>query len=234
MYAVKTPWWLRYIYRSLIWQMPVTGEKKIYLTFDDGPHEEATPFVLDLLKKYNAKATFFCIGKNVRKHPDIYQRIIAEGHSVGNHTNNHLNGWKVHNTLYIGDIQQACDVIKSDLFRPPYGRIKRAVIRRLQGKSGSPEVRESGSRGVTLSLSKGGLQSTVNPLPSSIVMWTVLAGDFDIKISREKCLKNVLDNTKDGSIVVFHDSTKAWGHMSYALPYVLAHFAEEGYRFEKI
>jgi peptidoglycan/xylan/chitin deacetylase (PgdA/CDA1 family) len=174
----------------------------------------------------------------VRKHPDIYQRIIAEGHSVGNHTNNHLNGWKVHKTLYIGDIQQACDVIKSDLFRPPYGRIKRAVIRRLQGESGSPKVRESeDSQRSTVNGQRStvnGLSSPVNRLPSKVVMWTVLAGDFDIKISREKCLKNVLDNTGDGSIVVFHDSTKAWGHMSYALPYVLAHFVEEGYIFEKI
>jgi peptidoglycan-N-acetylglucosamine deacetylase len=236
MYAVKIPWWLRFMYRSLIWQMPIIDEKKIYLTFDDGPHAEATPFVLDQLKKYNAKATFFCIGKNVRKHPDIYQRIIAEGHSIGNHTNNHLNGWKVHNTLYIGDIQQACDAIKSDLFRPPYGRIRRAVIRRLQGRSGSPGVGESVSQETVNGQWSmvDGLSSPVNRLPSKIVMWTVLAGDFDIKISKEKCLKNVIDNTSDGSIVVFHDSTKAWGHMSYALPYVLAHFAEEGYKFEKI
>jgi peptidoglycan-N-acetylglucosamine deacetylase len=215
MYVVKIPWWLRFMYRSLIWQMPITDAKKIYLTFDDGPHEEATPFVLDQLKKYNAKASFFCIGKNVRAYPEIYTRIIAEGHTVGNHTNNHVNGWKVNNHFYINDIQQAADLIDSDFFRPPYGRMKRAVIRRMQKKVDSGE-------------------STVHRLPSRIVMWTVLAGDFDIKISKEQCLKNVLDHAGNGSIVVFHDSTKAWGHMSYALPYVLAHFAKDGYIFEKL
>lgn len=231
MYVVKIPWWLRLLYPSLIWEMPVTAEKKIYLTFDDGPHHEATPFVLDQLKNYDAKATFFCIGKNVRKHPEIYQRIIAEGHSIGNHTNNHLNGWKVKDAAYIANIQEAGNVIASDLFRPPYGRIKRAVIRRLQSKSGSPGVRESGigtsGLDVTLSLSKG-------DLPSKIVMWTVLAGDFDITLSKEKCLHNVVKHARNGSIVVFHDSTKAWERMSYALPKVLAYFTEQGYAFEKL
>lgn len=231
MYVVKIPWWLRLLYPSLIWEMPVTAEKKIYLTFDDGPHHEATPFVLDQLKNYDAKATFFCIGKNVRKHPEIYQRIIAEGHTIGNHTNNHLNGWKVKDAAYIANIQEAGNVIASDLFRPPYGRIKRAVIRRLQSKSGSPGVRESGigtsGLDVTLSLSKG-------DLPSKIVMWTVLAGDFDIALSKEKCLHNVVKHARNGSIVVFHDSTKAWERMSYALPKVLAYFTEQGYAFEKL
>jgi peptidoglycan/xylan/chitin deacetylase (PgdA/CDA1 family) len=208
MYVVKIPWWLRLLYPSLIWEMPVTAEKKIYLTFDDGPHQEATPFVLEQLKKYDAKATFFCIGKNVRKYPNIYQQIIAAGHAIGNHTNNHLNGWQVKNADYINNIQEAVEVIQSDLFRPPYGRIRKAVIRTLQ--------------------------SSENHLPSNIVMWTVLSGDFDINISKEKCLQNVIKHTGNGSIVVFHDSTKAWGHMSYALPQVLAYFTEQGYRFEKL
>lgn len=228
---VKIPWWLRLLYPSLIWEMPVTAEKKIYLTFDDGPHHEATPFVLDQLKNYDAKATFFCIGKNVRKHPEIYQRIIAEGHSIGNHTNNHLNGWKVKDAAYIANIQEAGNVIASDLFRPPYGRIKRAVIRRLQSKSGSPGVREpeNGLRSPV-----NGLSSPVLNLPSKIVMWTVLAGDFDITLSKEKCLHNVVKYARNGSIVVFHDSTKAWERMSYALPKVLAYFTEQGYAFEKL
>lgn len=231
MYVVKIPWWLRLLYRSLIWEMPVTSEKKIYLTFDDGPHHEATPFVLDQLKKYDAKATFFCIGKNVRKHPDIYQRIIAEGHSIGNHTNNHLNGWKVKDAAYLANIQEASEVIASDLFRPPYGRIKRAVIRRLQSKSGSPGVRESENG---LRSTVNGLSSPVLNLPSKIVMWTVLAGDFDITLSKEKCLQHVIKHAGNGSIVVFHDSTKAWERMSYALPKVLAYFTEQGYSFEKL
>ncbi|MBX9780026.1 MAG: polysaccharide deacetylase family protein [Chitinophagaceae bacterium] len=249
MYVVKIPWWLRLLYRSLIWEMPVTSEKKIYLTFDDGPHHEATPFVLDQLKKYDAKASFFCIGKNVRKHPDIYQRIIAEGHSIGNHTNNHLNGWKVKDAAYLANIQEASEVIASDLFRPPYGRITRGVIRVLQNKvdsgkwivdslSGSPGVQESenGLRSTVNGLSSpvSGLRSPVLNLPSKIVMWTVLAGDFDITLSKEKCLQNVLKHAGNGSIVVFHDSTKAWERMSYALPKVLAYFTEQGYSFERL
>lgn len=224
MYVVKIPWWLRLLYRSLIWEMPVTTEKKIYLTFDDGPHHEATPFVLDQLKKYNAKASFFCIGKNVRKHPDIYQRIIAEGHSIGNHTNNHLNGWKVKDAAYIANIQEASDVIASDLFRPPYGRITRKVIQELQKQSiVSGQLSIASDRA-----------STAHGLPSKIVMWTVLAGDFDIHLSKEKCLDNVIKHADNGSIVVFHDSTKAWERMSYALPQVLAYFTELGYSFEKL
>jgi len=130
MYLVKTPWWLRMIYAGYTWRMP-TNEKTIYLTFDDGPHEIATPFVLDTLKQYDAKASFFCIGKNVRLHPAIYQRILQEGHAVGNHTENHLNGWHTPNTEYLINIQQAEEVISSHLFRPPYGRIKRSQAKAL-------------------------------------------------------------------------------------------------------
>ncbi|MEO7530156.1 MAG: polysaccharide deacetylase family protein, partial [Sediminibacterium sp.] len=130
MYLVKTPWWLRMLYPSLTWRKKELG-KTIYVTFDDGPHESATPFVLDLLKQYNAKASFFCIGKNVAEHPAIYQRIISEGHSVGNHTYNHTNGWKVKDETYLKDIEDASTLIHSNLFRPPYGRIKRSQIKKL-------------------------------------------------------------------------------------------------------
>ncbi len=130
MYLVKTPWWLRMIYSGYTWRMPST-EKTIYLSFDDGPHEIATPFVLDTLKQYNAKASFFCIGKNVRLHREIYQRILQEGHAVGNHTENHLNGWHTPNNEYLNNIQQAEEVIQSNLFRPPYGRIKRSQAKAL-------------------------------------------------------------------------------------------------------
>ncbi|MFY9463483.1 MAG: polysaccharide deacetylase family protein [Sediminibacterium sp.] len=124
MYLVKTPWWLRAIYPSLVWKLPAR-EKVIYLSFDDGPHETATPFILDLLKGYDAKASFFCIGKNVRMYPAIYQRILDEGHTVGNHTEHHINGWKNTDAVYFSEIHQAAEVIGSNLFRPPYGRIKR-------------------------------------------------------------------------------------------------------------
>ncbi|HLK29605.1 MAG TPA: polysaccharide deacetylase family protein [Puia sp.] len=202
-YLVKTPWLLKKIYPSCIWDI-VTQEKKFYLTFDDGPHPEATPFVLDELKKYNAKATFFCIGKNVAAYPEIYKRILQEGHRVGNHTHNHLNGWKVNDKKYFDDIEQSKKYIDSDLFRPPYGRIKKFQIACLQ---------------------KTGFK---------IIMWDVLSADFDTKISAEQCMLNVLRNTKQGSIIVFHDSEKAFERMRIALPETLNFFAGKGYNFEAL
>lgn len=130
MYLVKTPWWLRLIYSGYTWRMPST-DNAIYLSFDDGPHETATPFVLDTLKAYQAKASFFCIGKNVQAHPALYQRILSEGHTVGNHTQNHLNGWHTPNDQYLANIQEASHHIQSQLFRPPYGRIKWSQAKQL-------------------------------------------------------------------------------------------------------
>lgn len=200
MYLVKTPWWLRMIYSGYTWRMPST-EKTIYLSFDDGPHEIATPFVLDTLKQYDAKASFFCIGKNVRLHPDIYQRIIAEGHAVGNHTENHLNGWHTPNTEYLNNIQQAEEVIQSNLFRPPYGRIKRSQAKALN---------------------------------KQIIMWDVLSGDFDPLLTPEGCLAYCIKHTEAGSIVVFHDSAKAFPKMKYALPKMLDYFTHQGFQFKRL
>jgi peptidoglycan/xylan/chitin deacetylase (PgdA/CDA1 family) len=200
-YPVKTPWWLKLLYRRCTWQMP-GKEKVLYLTFDDGPHPFATPFVLDELKKYNAKATFFCIGKNVFENRKIYERIITEGHQTGNHTHNHLDGWATKNETYLQDIAAASGQIRSSLFRPPYGRIKRAQIKLLQ--------------------------------QYKIIMWTVLSGDFDKKLAREKCAANVTRNAESGAVVVFHDSEKAFENMRYALPVVLEYFTRKGYRFEAL
>lgn len=167
-----------------------TQEKIIYLSFDDGPHATATPFVLDLLAQYNAKASFFCIGKNVLEHPAIYQRILNEGHTVGNHTQHHANGWKVSNDQYFSEIEEAAKLIHSPLFRPPYGRIKRAQIKQLMRTADSQFNKEQSAY--------------------KIIMWSVLSGDFDTTLSASACTNNVLKNTGPGSIVVFHDSTKAW------------------------
>ena len=120
------------LWPSYTWRMP-PGERNLYLTFDDGPHPVATPFVLDLLQQYNAKASFFCIGKNVRQYPALYQRILDEGHAVGNHTAQHVNGWKTDDEKYIADVQEAATVINSKLFRPPYGRIRQSQARKLPG-----------------------------------------------------------------------------------------------------
>jgi len=205
MYLIKTPFWLKLIYKKCIWNKN-RKEKVLYLTFDDGPHEIATHFALNELKRFNAKATFFCIGKNVALHPTIFEKIVEEGHSVGNHTNNHLNGWKCNNKEYIANMIEAKLKIGSNLFRPPYGRIKHSQINALQ----------------TLHAD------------TKIIMWDVLSGDFDINLSKQKCLDNVLKNAQNGSIIVFHDSTKAWERMEFALPRVLEHFSKIGFEFKAL
>jgi peptidoglycan-N-acetylglucosamine deacetylase len=204
-YFIKTPWWLKKLYGSCVWQMP-DNEKIIYLSFDDGPHPAITPFVLDTLAQYNATATFFCIGKNVVEQPAVYERIVREGHAVGNHTFNHLNGWRTNDAVYLANIAAAKKHIDAPLFRPPYGRITSFQLKMLASA----------------------------PYKLTAIMWTVLSGDFDKKLSREKCLQNVLTKTGKGSIVVFHDSEKAFEKLEYVLTKVLEYFTRKGYQFRKI
>ncbi len=206
-YFVKTPWWLKKIYPHRLWQVD-TEEKIIYLSFDDGPHPVATPFVLDELKKLDAKATFFCIGKNVAAYPALYKRIIDEGHSVGNHTQQHLNGWKTNKETYLSDVALAAEYIQSNLFRPPYGRLK--------------------------SVQAKGISKAMKNKLAKIVMWDVLSGDFDESLSKEQCLNNVIHHTTCGSIVVFHDSDKAFSRLQYTLPKTLDFFSSRGYIFTNL
>ena len=188
-----------------IWEMPKT-EKKLYLSFDDGPHPIITNWVLDQLKAYDAKATFFCIGKNVKSYPEVYARILKEGHRVGNHTFHHLKASVTPNSEYLQDIQQAAALIDSDLFRPPYGSINGFLIKRLNSEA----------------------------FRMKTIMWTVISGDFDQGISKERCLNNVLVHSKNGAIVVFHDSEKAEERMRYALPIVLKYYYEKGFTFARL
>jgi peptidoglycan/xylan/chitin deacetylase (PgdA/CDA1 family) len=204
-YFVRTPWLLKKWYTGCTWNIP-TDKKIIYLSFDDGPHSLATPFVLNELEKYHAKATFFCIGKNVIEQPQIYRRLLDEGHRVGNHTHNHLNGWKTADKEYFLNVREAAKYIDSDLFRPPYGRISHFQVDNLRSAA----------------------------LNFKIIMWDVLSADFDNKISGDQCSDNVIRNAGPGSIVVFHDSEKALNKMKLALPKVLHHFSEKGYIFEGI
>ena len=206
MYLIKTPFLLRALYPNCVWKKP-TNEKRIYLSFDDGPHPIATPFVLEQLEKYDAKASFFCIGKNVAEHPAIYEQIIAKGHTVGNHTQHHVNGWHTEDDLYLQNIAQASTPIQSNFFRPPYGRIKKSQIRKIRADKS---------------------------LPQAIIMWDVLSGDFDTTITGQKCLSNVLKHTKAGSIVVFHDSAKAWDRLQVALPATLDYFTQKGFQFRAL
>ncbi|HEY0668738.1 MAG TPA: polysaccharide deacetylase family protein [Sphingobacteriaceae bacterium] len=200
MYPATPPFWLKWLYPSLIWNKS-RNEKAIYLTFDDGPIPVVTPFVLNTLKKFDATATFFCIGDNVKKHPDIYKQVLQDGHSVGNHTFNHLKGWKTGNADYLSNIEKCRELVDSNLFRPPYGRGTRSQYSILNSQY-------------------------------SIVMWDVLSWDFHENLSPEKCLKKVIRNTRNGSVVVFHDSLKAYPRLEYALPLALQHWQEKGYTFK--
>jgi peptidoglycan/xylan/chitin deacetylase (PgdA/CDA1 family) len=125
MYLIKSPFWLQWLYPTLTWHKS-RHEKCIYLTFDDGPIPVVTPFVLNTLKEHNALATFFCIGDNVNKHPDIFEQVLLEGHTVGNHTYNHLNGWQTEDGVYLENVNRCFELVQSTLFRPPYGRGKKS------------------------------------------------------------------------------------------------------------
>ena len=204
-YLVKTPWLVeKLLFPNYIWRISVTG-KTVFLTFDDGPHPVATDFVLKELERFNAKASFFCVGKNVAAHPDIYQRIINGGHRAGNHTYDHCNGWEVTDEAYLKSIAAAAKYIDSPLFRPPYGKISRFQAKQVLEK-----------------------------FHYDIIMWSVLSGDFDIRLSPEECWKNVMKATEPGSVIVFHDSEKAMKRLRYALPKTLEYFSEKGYTFESI
>lgn len=222
MYLVTTPKLLRALYpNTLVWDIPTT-EKVIYLTFDDGPHPTITPFVLNTLQQYNAKATFFCIGKNVMNNKTVYQQILDDGHAVGNHTSHHLKGSNTSTYIYLKDVSFAATKIHTNLFRPPYGRISKSQIKELTVS------------GWELSFTNTVTKQQQTADHFNIIMWSVLSGDFDVKLSKENCLRNVVKNAKQGSIVVFHDSEKAYERMAYALPKVLEHFTNLGYRFEVI
>lgn len=218
MYLIKSPLLLKWYYPSLLWNKSRT-EKVIYLTFDDGPIPNVTDFVLKTLKVFNAKATFFCIGDNIVKHPEVFERVKNDGHAIGNHTFNHLKGWKTDNATYLQNTLKCQELTHTNLFRPPYGRIKKSQVRSLESLVWSPESN------FKLSTANSQLQ---------IVMWDVLSGDFDTKLSPEKCYQNVIKHTENGSIIVFHDSLKAFDRLSYTLPKVLAYFTDKGFTFSTL
>jgi len=210
LYLIKSNFLFKLIYPGRLWKLPgvYPGEDKkvLYLSFDDGPHPAATPFALQTLKEFNAKATFFCLGKNVRDNPAIFEQILKEGHSVGNHSYHHLNGWKSTTRDYVQDIIEAGQLIDSHLFRPPYGRMSKKQQAALL--AARPDTR--------------------------IVMWDLLSGDFDTGITADKCIQNVQKHSVPGSIIVFHDSAKAWDRMRLALPATLRYFTGKGYHFKAI
>ncbi|EFK56299.1 polysaccharide deacetylase family protein [Sphingobacterium spiritivorum] len=202
MYLVKAPFFLKWYYPDNILWNKSRDEKKLYLTFDDGPIPEITPFILDTLKAFDVRGTFFCVGENIVKNPEIYARILAEGHRVGNHTYNHLKGWDTPDQEYLENISKCQQLTGTDLFRPPYGRPKRSQLKHLKH--------------------------------FQVVMWDILSGDFDLRLTPENCFKNVLKYTKNGSIIVFHDNIKAIPRVTYALPKTLEHFTASGYTFHTL
>lgn len=216
MRLVKPSKIFRMFYPSLLWEMPKTGEKTIYLTFDDGPHPTITPLVLEILERYNAKATFFCIGNNVKKYPATFEMVKKAGHSVGCHTFNHEDGFKTKTDNYIKSVVAANELIHSDLFRPPHGKIKRSELKKLKSLNSK--------------LDNCSKPSTLNS-KLRIVAWTVIAYDWDHALSPEDVYQNVIRNANDGAIVAFHDSLKAYSNMISALPRVLEYYSQQGYTF---
>ena len=208
-YWIKTNRLIKRIFSNYVWDIP-TVEKKVYLTFDDGPTPEITAWVLNQLKAFDAKATFFCIGDNIQKYPEIFNSILLNGHNIGNHTFNHYNGWKTKTRDYFENVLSCKEAIQQQttdnrqLFRPPYGKIKNA-----QAKA----ILASGYK---------------------IIMWDILSADFDTTITPEKCLENVLKNVAPGSIVVFHDSAKAFKNLEYTLPRTLQFLKDNQYQCEGI
>jgi peptidoglycan/xylan/chitin deacetylase (PgdA/CDA1 family) len=202
MYVSKVPGFFWRLFPGIVWRLPMK-EKTLFLTFDDGPTPGVTDFVMNTLDEYNAKATFFCIGKIVSAHPKMFEDILKRGHSVGNHTYNHLNGWQAEDEVYYDDIAQCAKEVNSNLFRPPYGKITLPQMRYLK-----PQYK--------------------------IVMWDVLSGDFDPLLSAESCLENVLRHSREGSIIVLHDSMKAEPKVKFVLPRVLEYFSEAGYTFQAL
>ena len=197
-------WIRRLTYPEAIWRMD-KDDKSVYLSFDDGPIPEVTPWVLDVLDKYNIKATFFCVVENVYKHPDIFQKLLDKGHKVGNHTYHHLKGAKCDNDVFFEDIEKANALIKSEYFRPPHGLIKRSQMKTL-----------------------------INKHHYKIVLWDVITRDYNYNRQPEKIMKAIKERCRNGSIIVFHDSIKASKNLYACLEPTITFLIENGYKFKTL
>lgn len=207
----KTPFWLKQMYPKRIWDgvSANEGNKVIYLTFDDGPIPIVTPWVLEVLNEFSAKASFFCIGENLKKHREIAQQIVAGGHALGNHTLHHVNGWETPFKTYGKEVDETTNLfkkqnLKTDLFRPPYGRMTSKQAEYVLNKN------------------------------YKIIMWDVLTKDYNTKLNPKILLQKSIEATVNGSIVVFHDSEKAFANLKFILPRYLKHFADLGYQFKAL
>ena len=210
LYPNKTGNVFRYLMPACTWQSK-TENKEIFLTFDDGPIPIVTEWVLDVLDEYDAKATFFCVGDNIAKHPTLFEKVFERGHAIGNHTYNHLKGWKTENEAYYANIQKWEDTITAlgfklnnkPLFRPPYGQISYAQSRHLRKYY-------------------------------EIVMWSIITGDFDKTLNKENCLRKSVQMSESGSVIVFHDSLKSEENIRYILPKYLEQVKDKGLSFSRM
>lgn len=200
MFIEQPPLLYRLLFPEAIWRVKHKNRKVVYLTFDDGPVPEVTPWVLDLLDTYDIKATFFLVGDNVRRSPELFSEIKRRGHSWGNHTMHHMQGMKVTTMRYMRDVTEADRLIGSILFRPPHGllRWKQAAI----------------------------IKSHYN-----LVMYDLVTRDYSKKLNAEQVVENVKHYTRNGSIIVFHDSLKAERNLRQALPKAIEWLKEQGYEF---
>jgi peptidoglycan/xylan/chitin deacetylase (PgdA/CDA1 family) len=197
---VKTPKFICAFFPSLVWRKE-NSQNKIWLTFDDGPSAEATPFILKTLKDEQVNATFFLVGEQIEQYPDLFNQIIAGGHIVANHSYLHKNGWLSNNSAYFNDIEKCQKLIpKNKLFRPPYGKISLMQIKRLKKKY-------------------------------KIILWDVLSWDFSSNITPKKVNKNVLENTVSGSIIVFHNNQKSFKNLKPILKETIQELKQKGFLF---
>ena len=200
MFIEQPPWFYRALFPGVTWRIP-SKKKCVYLTFDDGPIPEVTPWVLDILDKYGIKATFFMVGDNVRKYPKVFQMVIDRGHRVGNHTFNHIQGIRYWTKNYLANVEKASSFIPSNLFRPPHGHMRLPQVYRLRKKF-------------------------------RIIMWDVVTRDYNRKKTPEEVFNNVKRYTRNGSVIVFHDSLKAEKNMRVAMPLAIEWLLKEGYEFK--
>jgi len=209
LYLFKTPNIIKWVYPELVWNG--SREKPIvYLTFDDGPVPGITDRILDILNGYKIRATFFCVGENIEKHPDLFRRIHEEGHMIGNHTYHHLNGWRHSVSDYLSDIQQCAAAIEENgflhgikLFRPPYGKIRKKGIGNIKNQY-------------------------------HIIMWDVLSYDFSKKVNQDRILRKSLQYSEGGSIVIFHDSEKTKNRTNFLISQYIDRLLSKNYEFSTV
>ena len=194
---LQVPEILKSVIKNVVWRIN-PAKKVIYLTFDDGPNPGVTPQVLDILDRFEVKATFFCVGENVSRFPEVFDEVKRRGHTVGNHTFNHLKGFEYSTDDYVRNVKKASEFIDSRLFRPPHGQIKPSQIKALKDDY-------------------------------LIIMWDFITYDYDKRIEPEKIIAEVKKRSRNGSIVVFHDSLKAEKNVLQVLPEALRFWKENGY-----